>query len=63
MVAKHWMETKKVDRRELGLEIADEGGWEEFHQKRHNYTMYDHHKNRRLMLERQYKELFHVPSR
>lgn len=47
-----------ITSRELGLEIADEGGWEEFHQKNHNYTMYDHHKNRRLMLQRQYKELF-----
>lgn len=39
---------------ELGLEIADEGGWEEFHQKRHNYTMYDHHKARRLRLQAEY---------
>lgn len=47
-----------ITRRELGLQIADEGGWEEFHQKRHNYFMYDYHKNRRLMLQRQYRELF-----
>ena len=40
--------------RELGLEIADEGGWEEFHQRRHNYTMYDHHKARRLRLQAEY---------
>lgn len=39
----------------LGLEIADEGGWEEFHQKHHNYTMYDHHKARRLKLMAEYK--------
>jgi hypothetical protein len=40
----------------LGLEIADEGGWETFHQRRHNYTMYDHHKARRLRLEAEYRE-------
>jgi len=32
-----------MDRRELGLTIADNGRWEEFHQKRGNYTMFDHH--------------------
>ena len=47
-----------MTRCKLGLEIADEGGWEEFHQKLHNYTMYDHHKNRRLMLQRQYGKLY-----
>ena len=47
-----------ITRHQLGLEIAWEGGWEEFHQKLHNYTMYDHHKNRRLILQRQYGELF-----
>jgi hypothetical protein len=47
-----------MSRRELGLEIAWEGGWEEFHQKKHNYTMYDHHKARRLMLEREYRKRF-----
>lgn len=41
---------------DLGREIADEGSWEEFHQRRHNYTMYDHHKARRQMLQRQYRE-------
>lgn len=40
---------------DLGREIADEGGWEEFHQRRHNYTMYDHHKARRLKLMAEYK--------
>ena len=39
---------------QLGLEIANEGGWEEFHQKRHNYTIYDHHKARRLRLQAEY---------
>ena len=39
---------------QLGLEIADEGGWEEFQQKHHNYTMYDHHKARRLRLQAEY---------
>ena len=40
--------------REVGLTIADHGGWEEFHQKRGNYFMYDYHKNQRLKLEREY---------
>jgi len=44
-----------MTRRELGLEIADNGGWEEFHQKRGNWTMYDHHKARRLALEKEYR--------
>lgn len=43
-----------IDLRELGLQIADEGGWEEFHQRRCNWTMYDHHKARRLALQAQY---------
>ena len=41
---------------ELGREIHDNGMWEEFHQKHHNYTMYDHHKARRLKLLAEYKE-------
>ena len=44
-----------MDNRELGLSIADHGGWEEFHQKRGNYYMYDYHKNHRLKLERIYR--------
>ena len=47
-----------MDRRELGLTIADHGGWEEFHQKRGNYTMYDYHKSVRLRLEREYRARF-----
>lgn len=47
-----------MDKRELGLTIADNGGWEEFHQKRGNYTMYDHHKSVRLRLEREYLARF-----
>ncbi len=43
--------------RELDLDIADNGGWEEFHQKRGDYFMYDHHKSVRLRLEREYKNL------
>lgn len=39
---------------DLSREIQDNGGWEEFHQKRHNYTMYDHHKARRLKLQAEY---------
>lgn len=47
-----------MSRRELGLAIADHGGWEEFHEKRHEYTMYDWHKARRLQLEKLYRSLF-----
>lgn len=47
-----------MDRRELGLEIADNGGWEEFHQKRGNFTMYDHHKSIRLKMMKEYRERF-----
>ena len=43
--------------RELGLSIADHGRQEEYHQKRGNYFMYDYHKNQRLILEREYREL------
>jgi hypothetical protein len=41
---------------ELGLEIANEGDWEEFYLKRHNYTMSDHHYSRRKRLEREFKQ-------
>ena len=47
-----------MDKRELGLTIADNGRQEEFHQKRGNYTMYDHHKSIRLRLEREYRGRF-----
>lgn len=47
-----------MDKRELGLTIADNGRQEEFHQKRGNYTMYDHHKSIRLKLEREYRARF-----
>lgn len=47
-----------MDKRELALTIADNGGWEEFHQKRGNYTMYDHHKGVRLKLEQEYRQRF-----
>lgn len=43
---------------ELGAAIADHGRWEEFHQKRHEYEMYDWHKARRLKLEREYRARF-----
>ena len=46
-----------MSKRDLGLAIADHGGWEEFHQKQHNYTMYDYHKSQRLRMERQYREM------
>ena len=39
------------------LSIADHGGWEEFHQKRGNYFMYDYHKNERLKMEREYRAI------
>ena len=38
---------------ELSIQIAEAGGWEEFHQKRHEYEMYDYWKARRLELEKQ----------
>lgn len=47
---------KCIARRELSVAIADHGGWEEFHQKQHNYCMYDYHKDNRLKLERYYRE-------
>lgn len=47
---------------ELAADIADNGRWEEFHQKRHNYEMYDHHKAIRLKLEREYRERFYPPT-
>ena len=46
-----------MDKRDLALSIADHGKQEEFHQKRGNYFMYDYHKNQRLILEKQYREL------
>lgn len=47
-----------LDKRDLGLTIADEGGWEEFHQRRGNYFMYDFHKARRLKLETEYRRRY-----
>lgn len=46
-----------MTKRELALSIADHGGWEEFHQKRGNFTMYDYHKAQRLKLEKEYKHI------
>lgn len=40
-----------MNARELAPSAADHGRWEEFHQKRGNYYMYDYHKNQRLILE------------
>lgn len=40
----------------LRIEIAHEGEQEEFYQRRGNYFMYDHHKNRRLILQGLYNE-------
>ena len=41
---------------DLACSIADEGGWEEYHQKKtHNYEMMDHHKSRRKILEAEYR--------
>lgn len=42
--------------RDLGTAASDAGGWEEFHQKRGEFTMYDHYKALRLRLEREYRE-------
>lgn len=49
-----------MSKQELAVAIADHGGWEVFHQKRHEYEMYDFHKDRRLKLEREYRSRFHV---
>lgn len=48
-------QVRRLSDYDLGIQIADNGGWEEFHQKRHEYTMYDYHKARRLLLEREYR--------
>ena len=42
---------------DLRIAIADNGGWEEFHQRHGNYYMYDYHKNKRLKLQREYDAL------
>jgi hypothetical protein len=48
----------KLSMHDLACAIADEGGWEEYHQKRtHNYEMMDHHKARRKLLEQRYRSL------
>ena len=52
------MDQERNSRRELGLDIADNGRWEEFHQKQGNYFMFDYHKERRLKLEREYRQRF-----
>lgn len=59
---------QQADRRlsvdELSAAIRDNGGWEEFHQKKirdpqansgSHWLMYDYHKNRRLELEAEYR--------
>lgn len=51
------MDSLAVKKHELGCEIADCGGWEEFHQRRGNFTMYDYFKARRLRLTREYRAL------
>lgn len=50
------MKPEAMTKSELGLEIANHGGWEVFHQKRGNFTMYDYHKDQRLKLEKYYRE-------
>ena len=42
---------------DLALAAADHGRWEEFHQKRGDYFMYDYHKNERLKMEKQYRAI------
>lgn len=41
---------------DLACDIANNGRLEEFHQKHHNFTMYDYHKAVRQRLEREYHE-------
>lgn len=43
-----------MSKHDLSCSIADHGMWEEFHQKRGNYYMYDFHKRRRLELQNDY---------
>ena len=47
-----------MDKHTLACEIADNGAWEEFHQKRGNWTMYDYHKAKRLQLAKEYQARF-----
>ena len=49
-----------MTRHDLAAEIADCGGWEAFHQKRHEYEMYDYYKGRRKRLEREYRARFNA---
>lgn len=46
---------KALNMRDLALSCAAEGRAEEYFQKQHNYTMYDHHKAQRLRLEAEYR--------
>lgn len=48
----------EFSKHDLSCEINDNGGWEEFHQKAHNFTMYDHHKATRLKLKAEYDRRF-----
>lgn len=52
-----------MTRHELACAIADNGGWEEFHQKAGNWTMRDYHKSRRLKLEREYRSKYDPSSK
>lgn len=47
----------KEQANELARDIYWNGICEEFHQKRHEYYMYDYHKARRLELQAKYNEL------
>ena len=49
-----------LKKHELSTRINDEGGWEEFHQKRGNHYMFDFHKNNRKKLEKQYREDYSI---
>lgn len=44
-----------MTKKDMALTIADYGRWEEFHQKRGEFFMYDHYKSLRISLEKQYR--------
>jgi len=44
----------RSEKAEIGRAINDNGGWEEFHQKRGNGYMQSYHKAQRLKLQEKY---------
>lgn len=46
----------EYEKEELGKDIADQGRWEEFHQRKGNTALYEHYKERRLELQKKYNK-------